>query len=150
MDENDIGTIVMTAAVDIHRNLGPGLLESVYEVVLAHTLRQQGLQVQRQVPISITYNGLRFDEGFRADIIVEGRVILELKCVEKLANGHKKQLLTYLKLSGLKLGYLFNFSAAVMRDGVVRVVNRLDCDFDPNSMKKVSRGDAENAERRQS
>ena len=82
MDENEIGTIVMTAAVDIHRNLGPGLLESVYEVVLAHTLRQHGLQVQRQVPISITYNGLRFDEGFRADIIVEGRVILELKCVE--------------------------------------------------------------------
>lgn len=107
----------------MHRDLGPGLLESVYEVLLAHRLRQAGLKVARQVPISIEFDGIRFDEGFRADIIVEDKVILELKSVESVTPAHKKQVLTYLRLTGLKLGYLLNFGAAVMKDGICRIIN---------------------------
>jgi GxxExxY protein len=103
--------------------LGPGLLESVYEVLLAHRLRQAGLQVQRQVRIPIEFDGIQFDEGFRADIIVNGKVILELKSVESIHPAHKKQVLTYLKLTGLKLGYLLNFGAPVMKDGIYRIIN---------------------------
>jgi len=95
---------------------------------LAHVLRQRGLAVKRQVPISIEYCGIRFGEGFRADIIIEGKVILELKSVEKVNNAYKKQLLTYLRLAGLKLGYLLNFGKALMKDGITRTVNRLDED----------------------
>jgi len=123
--ENEIGKQVVDAAVGIHRELGPGLLESVYEVILAHELRQRGLQVERQVPVSIEYQGIKFNEGFRADLIVEQKVIVELKCVEKLNNAHKKQLLTYLRLTGMRLGYLLNFAEALMKDGVVRTVNHL-------------------------
>jgi GxxExxY protein len=126
MEENEIGTIVLDIAFQVHRDLGPGLLETVYEVVLAHELRRQGLRVQRQVPIPIKYGNLRFDEGFRADIVVEQMLILELKCAERLNSAHKKQLLTYLRLTGIKLGYLLNFSAELMKDGVIRVVNGLD------------------------
>lgn len=104
MTENEIGKIVVDAAVSVHRDLGPGLLETVYEVVLAHVMRQHGLAVERQVPVPIEYCGIRFDEGFRADIIVENKVILELKSVQTVSNAHKKQLLTYLRLTGLKLG----------------------------------------------
>ncbi len=125
MTENEIGKQVVDAAVGIHRELGPGLLESVYEVILAHELRQRGLQVERQVPVSIEYQGIKFNEGFRADLIVEQKVIVELKCVEKLNNAHKKQLLTYLRLTGMRLGYLLNFAEALMKDGVVRTVNHL-------------------------
>ena len=128
MTENEIGKIVVDAAVLIHRDLGPGLLETVYEVVLAHVLRQRGLAVERQVPVSIRYCGIRFDEGFRADIIIENKVILELKSVQTVSNAHKKQLLTYLRLSGLKLGYLLNFAEALMKDGITRTVNKLDED----------------------
>ena len=109
MNENEIGTYIVQAAVRLHRELGPGLLESVYEVLLAHRLRQEGLQVRRQVPIPIEFDGLRFEEGFRADLIVEGKVIVELKSVENVHPAHKKQVLTYLKLTGLRLGYLLNF-----------------------------------------
>jgi len=126
MDENEIGKYVVDCAVQIHREIGPGLLETVYEVVLAHQLRQRGLQVERQVAIPIEYNGLRFDEGFRADIIVEDRVIIELKCVEKLNNAHKKQLLTYLRLTDMHLGYLLNFSESLMKNGITRTVNCLN------------------------
>ena len=125
MTENEIGKIVVNAAVSIHRDLGPGLLETVYEVVLTHVLRQRGLAVERQVPVSIRYCGIRFDEGFRADIIIENKVILELKSVQTVSNAHKKQLLTYLRLSGLKLGYLLNFAEALMKDGITRTVNKL-------------------------
>ena len=125
MTENEIGKIVVNAAVSIHRDLGPGLLETVYEVVLAHVLRQRGLAVERQVPVSIRYCGIRFDEGFRADIIIENKVILELKSVQTVSNAHKKQLLTYLRLTGLKLGYLLNFAEALMKDGITRTVNKL-------------------------
>ncbi len=125
MIENKIGNDIVDNAVQIHRALGPGLLEIVYEVVLAQELRQRGLQVERQVPIAIEYQGLKFDEGFRADLIVENKIIVELKCVEKLNNAHKKQLLTYLRLTGMRLGFLLNFSGALMRDGITRIVNRL-------------------------
>jgi len=125
MTENEIGKQIVDAAIRVHRELGPGLLETVYEVILAHELRQRGLHVERQVPVNIEYQGLKFNEGFRADIIVENKVILELKCVEKLNNAHKKQLLTDLRFTGMRLGYLLNFAEALMKDGMTRTVNRL-------------------------
>jgi len=125
MDENQIGAIVVDTAIEVHRGLGPGLLETVYEVVLADALKKRGLDVERQAKVPITYAGLAFDEGFRADIIVAHKVILELKSVEKVTNAHKKQLLTYLKLSGLKLGFLLNFGEAYLKDGITRTVNNL-------------------------
>jgi GxxExxY protein len=124
--ENEIGKIVVDAAIAVHREIGPGLLESVYEVILAHELRERGLNVERQVAVPITCRGIHFDEGFRADIIVEGKVILELKSVEAVSNAHKKQLLTYLKVTGLKLGFLLNFAEALMKDGIKRTVNGLE------------------------
>ena len=126
MTENEIGTIVVDAAVKIHMALGPGLLESVYEVVLAHELSKRGLHVERQVPIAIEYDGIRFDEGFRADIIVGKKVVLELKSVEKVTAVHKKQIQTYLRLTDCKLGYLLNFGAALMKQGITRAVNNLE------------------------
>jgi len=123
MTENEIGTIVVDCAVKLHMELGPGLLESVYEVLLAHRLEQQGLSVKRQSRISIQYDGIQFDEGFRADIIIEGKVLLELKSVERTTNVHKKQVLTYLKLTGIKLGYLLNFGEALMENGIHRILN---------------------------
>jgi len=125
MDENDIGKEVVDAAIAIHRELGPGLLETVYEVVLLHELRERGLKAERQVRVAIKCRGIRFDEGFRADIIVEGKVILELKSLERITNAHKKQLLTYLKLTGMRLGYLLNFGEAMMKSGITRTVNGL-------------------------
>jgi len=125
VDENEIGRLVVDAAIAVHKALGPGLLESVYEVILARELERQGLRSERQVPVAIEYNGVRFDEGFRADILVEGKVILELKSVETISNAHKKQLLTYLKLTGMRLGYLLNFGEALMKDGITRIVNNL-------------------------
>lgn len=123
MTENEIGSIIVDCSVKLHKDLGPGLLESVYEVLLAHSLCQAGLKVQRQVPIAIEYNGIRFDEGFRADLVVEDKVILELKSVEKISNAHKKQVLTYLKLTNKKLGFLLNFGESLMKDGIFRVLN---------------------------
>ena len=126
MQENEIGKEVVDAAVKIHQALGPGLLESVYETVLAKELEGRGLSVVRQVAVPITYEHMKFDEGFRADIIVENKVILELKSVEQLNKVHLKQLFTYLKLKELKLGYLLNFRASLMKDGITRMVNGLD------------------------
>lgn len=123
MNENEIGEIVVDCAVRLHRELGSGLLESVYEILLAHALEARGLKVSRQVPIPIMYDGVRFDEGFRADILVEGKVILELKSVESTLKVHKKQVLTYLKLSNTKLGYLLNFGETLMKDGITRLLN---------------------------
>lgn len=123
MKENDIGDIIVDTAIYIHKNLGPGLLESVYETVLAQQLEKAGLSTKRQVPIPITFEGLIFDEGFRADIIVEDKVIIELKTVELINNSHKKQLLTYMRLTELKLGYLLNFSQALMKNGITRTIN---------------------------
>jgi len=112
MNENVIGKEVVDAAVKVHRELGPGLLETIYELVLARELQGRGLRVERQVPVPIVYGGMRFEEGFRADIIVEGKVILELKSVEQSSRVHAKQVLTYLKLKGLKLGFVLNFGAS--------------------------------------
>ena len=123
MTENQIGDIIVECAIYLHRNLGPGLLESVYEATLARALAKRGLNVQRQVPVAIEFDGERFDEGFRADLIVDGKVIIELKSVEKVSAAHKKQLLTYLRLTGFKLGYLLNFGKALMKDGITRTIN---------------------------
>ena len=107
----------------IHTGLGPGLLESVYEAVLALELQRSGLMVERQVPIPIVYNGLALAEGFRADLLVERSLIIEVKSVEKLSSVHGKQLLTYLRLAKRPLGLLMNFGCATFREGVKRVVN---------------------------
>jgi len=122
-DENEIGTIVVDAAYHLHRGLGPGLLESVYEVTLARALEKRGLRVTRQVPIPFEYDGERFNEGFRADLIVESKVLIELKSVERTAPVHKKQVLTYLRLADLRLGYLLNFGSELMKDGTTRLIN---------------------------
>ncbi len=126
MNENTIAKEVVDAAVKVHSSLGPGLLESVYEVVLAKELERRGFRVERQVSIPIEYEGLRFDEGFRADIIVEGKVILELKSVEYLAKVHHKQLFTYLKLADKRLGLLLNFGADLMKEGIKRIANGME------------------------
>ena len=123
MTENDIATIVFDAAFRIHRSLGPGLLESVYEVLLAHEVKKNGLIVERQKPIAIQYDGLVFEEGFRADLIVDSGVIVELKSVDALAAVHAKQVLTQLRLSGLKLGLLINFGEAQLKNGIKRLIN---------------------------
>ncbi len=125
MTENEIAKIVVDAAIKVHRVLGPGLLESVYEIVLAHELAKRGLKVERQVSIPIEYNGLKFQEGFRADIVVEEKIIVELKSVENIQPVHKKQLLTYLRLADMRLGLLINFGSALLKDGISRVVNGL-------------------------
>ena len=124
--ENIVGTRVLGIAIEIHRELGPGLLESVYEAVLEREINQAGLGVERQVVVPITYKGQRFNEGFRADLIVEGAVLLELKSTERLVPAHRKQVQTYLRLAGLRLGYLLNFGEAVLRDGITRCVNGLE------------------------
>jgi GxxExxY protein len=125
MTENEIAKIVVDACYHIHTRLGPGLLESVYLRILEYELLKRGLRVQKQVPISFRYDEVEFDEGFRADLIVEGKLILELKSVENTAPVHKKQLLTYLKLTGLKLGLLVNFGSPLIKDGIFRLVNGL-------------------------
>jgi GxxExxY protein len=125
MTENQIGTVVVDAAIAVHRELGPGLLESVYEVVLTYELEQRGLSVRRQMPIPIQYKNMIFDEAFRADIVVDEKVIVELKSVERVSDAHKKQVQTYLRLRGCKLGFLLNFGEALMKRGITRVVNGL-------------------------
>lgn len=123
MNENEIGTIVVDEAVKIHRGLGPGLLERVYETVLAKRLEKRGLVVERQVAVPIEYEDEHFDEGFRADLIVNGLVIIELKSIEKVMPVHKKQLLTYLRLTDRKIGYLMNFGEVLMKGGISRIIN---------------------------
>jgi len=125
MHENKLGNEILGAAIHIHRQLGPGLFESVYEAVLSYELKRLGHSVQRQEPISINYRDLRIPEAFKADMIVNEMIILELKSVEKIEKIHCKQLLTYLKLSGIKLGYLINFGSLILKDGVTRLVNGL-------------------------
>ena len=132
--ENEIGRIVVDAAVKVHKGLGPGLLESVYEVVLAKQLQKRGLRVQRQIPVPIVFEDDEFDEGFRADIVVNECVVLELKSVEQLHPVHAKQVQTYLKLTGYRLGFLLNFNEALMKNGIVRCVNGLPEDPDYKSL----------------
>ena len=123
MSENEIGSIVVDTAVYLHKKLGPGLLETVYETILLRLLTKKGLHVQRQVSVPIEFEGEQFDEGFRADLFIDGKVIIELKSVEKLTPAHKKQLLTYLKLTNTKLGFILNFGAGLMKDGIARIIN---------------------------
>jgi iron complex transport system substrate-binding protein len=122
---DDITGAVIDAGVKIHRELGPGLLESVYEVVLAREVERRGWRVERQRPVRIEYDGVVFEEGFRADLLVEARVLIELKSVERLAPVHSKQLLTYLRLMHLEVGLLINFGNATLKEGLHRVVNGL-------------------------
>ncbi len=125
MTENEAAEKILDAAFLIHRDIGPGLLESVYEVILARELTQMNISVERQKPVTISYHGATFDEGFRADLIVEGKVIVELKSQEKLLPVHSKQLLTYLRMANLRLGLLINFGEALLKDGIRRVANGL-------------------------
>jgi GxxExxY protein len=124
-EHNLITGNIVNAAFQIHKQLGPGLLESVYEAVLFHELKTRGFHVERQKPISISFNEMNFDEGFLADLEVEKKVIVELKSIEKVIPTHKKQLLTYIKLSGLRVGLLINFSEYLIKNGVTRIVNGL-------------------------
>ena len=123
--ENQLSKIVLDAAFRVHTRTGPGLLETVHEVILAYELQKQGLQVQRQVPIRIRYDELVFDEGFRADLLVEDKLIVELKSVEQLIPVHSKQVLTQLRLSARQLGLLINFGEVHLKDGIERIVNGL-------------------------
>jgi GxxExxY protein len=123
MDTEQIATRVINTAFHLHRDLGPGLLESVYEAVFAMLLAEDGLRVTRQQPIPICFGGLSIDEGFRADLVVEDALLVELKSVETIHPVHAKQLLTYLRLMKLPLGLLINFGAPTFREGIKRVVN---------------------------
>jgi len=135
--ENQLSKIILDAAFKVHTKLGPGLLETVYEVVLAHELRKMELQVQRQVPIRICYDELVFDEGFRADLLVEDKVIVELKSLETLANVHSKQVLTQLRLSQRRLGLLINFGEIHLKNGIERIVNGLPQEMPPGLGYKI-------------
>ena len=123
LSENDVSGAVIDSAIRIHQALGPGLLESAYERVLAYELRKRGFHVETQVAVPLRYEDVLIEEGFRADIIVNGTVLVELKSVEKLSPVHKKQVFTYLKLTGIRLGLLINFGEALLKDGVVRIAN---------------------------
>ena len=125
MTENDIARIVVDKCYHIHVELGPGLLESVYEEILCYELRSENLRVKRQYGLPVFYKSLEMNIGFRADLIVENKVIVELKSVERIAPVHPKQLLTYLKISEMKLGLLINFNEALIKNGITRIVNRL-------------------------
>ena len=125
MTENEIARQIVDAAYHIHKRLGPGLLESVYLVILAYELRRRGLRVDIERPIPVIYESISIDVAFRADLIVEDKVIVELKSVEQIAPVHKKQLLTYLRLADMRLGLLINFGAPVIKEGITRIVNGL-------------------------
>lgn len=126
MTENEIGKVIVDTALAVHRELGPGLLESVYEIALAYELEQRGLSVKGQLPISIHYKQMRFDDAFRADLVIHDKVIVELKSVEQVSQAHKKQLLTYLRLTGCRLGFLLNFGEALMKKGITRTANGIE------------------------
>ncbi len=123
MHENEIAKQIVDAAYKIHKATGPGLLESAYQAMLVYELKQRGLRIEVECPVPIIYDAVQLDAGFRADIIVEGKVIVELKSVEHVADVHKKQLLTYLKLMDLRLGLLINFGEELIKDGITRIIN---------------------------
>lgn len=125
MTENELSKIIVNTAYQIHYELGPGLLESVYEEIMFYELCEQGLKVERQKEIPVIWDDLKMNVGFRADLIVENKVIIELKSVEAIALVHPKQLLTYLKLTNLKLGLLINFNEPLIKKGITRIVNNL-------------------------
>ena len=123
MTESEVAKQIVDAAYRVHTSLGPGLLESAYEAVLAHELEKRGLRTARQQAIPIVYQGTRIEMGFRADLIVEDSVIVEIKSVEAIAPVHKKQLLTHLRLADKRLGLLINFNVALIKDGITRIAN---------------------------
>jgi GxxExxY protein len=125
MSENEIAKIVVDAAFKVHTTLGPGLLESAYQKVMVYELRRRGLRVEPELPIDIVYEELVVKEAFSADLVVEGKVIVELKSVEQVIPVHKKQLLTYLKLTDKHLGLLINFNVVLIKDGITRIVHNL-------------------------
>ncbi len=125
MSENEIGRIIVDVAFKIHTTLGPGLLESVYERVMAYELEKRGLQVVRQQPVPIVWETIHLEEGFRADLLVENLVMVELKSIEAIAPVHKKQLLTHLRLANKRLGFLINFNVELIKEGISRIVNGL-------------------------
>jgi len=120
---NGLTEQIIGAAIEVHRALGPGLLESAYEACLAYELQERGLKVERQVPLPVVYKGVRIDCGYRLDLVVENAVVVEIKAVDSLAPVHQAQLLSYLKLSGYKVGLLINFNVKVLRDGIRRLVS---------------------------
>ena len=122
LHEKNLTEQIIGAAIEVHRHLGPGLLESAYEECLCRELELRGLSFERQKPLPLEYKGIKLDCGYRIDIVVENKVILELKCVDAIAPVHEAQLLTYLRLSGLKVGLILNFYVAVMKDGIKRLV----------------------------
>ena len=125
MNENEISKIIVNVSYKIHVRLGPGLLESVYEAILYHELIKEGLKVERQKPIPVIWDGIHLDIGFSSDLIVEDKVIIEIKSVEKISNVHLKQLLTYIRITDLKLGLRINFNEALIKNGIKRVVHGL-------------------------
>ena len=125
MTENELSKIIVNACFQIHKELGPGLFESVYEECLYFELIHQGLHVERQKELPVVYKGIKMEVGFRTDLIVEHKVIVEIKSVELIAPVHQKQVLTYLRLTGSKLGLLVNFNEALIKDGIQRIVNNL-------------------------
>ena len=125
MTENELSKIIVDVAYKVHTRLGPGLLESVYEEILYFEFTKLGLKVERQKGIPVIWDELKMELGFRADLIIENKVIIELKSVEIIAPVHPKQLLTYLKITGIKLGLLINFNEALIKDGITRIVNNL-------------------------
>ncbi|MDR7372792.1 GxxExxY protein [Flavobacterium aquidurense] len=125
MTENEISSIVVDVCYRIHVKLGPGLLESVYEAILYHELVKRGLNIERQKPLPVIWDGIALDIGFRADLIVENKVILEIKSVEQIIEIHGKQVLTYLKITKMKLGLLINFNVPIIKLGIKRVVSNL-------------------------
>lgn len=138
--ENDISYLVRKAAYTIHTALGPGLLESVCETLMSHELRKLGLGVQTQVALPVVYDGLRLENGFRLDLLVENKVVVELKSVEVLLGVHHMQLLTYLKLSGHKLGLLINFNVPLIKNGIFRKVNGLEEQSAPSAQTSAPSG----------
>ena len=125
MTHNQLSEAIIGVAISIHRHLGPGLLENVYKKILAYELRKRGHQVEEEVPIPVVWDGQLMDVGFRADLIVDGLVVVELKSIDAIATVYKKILLTYLRLSDKRLGLILNFGAEVLRDGISRTVNGL-------------------------
>ena len=123
MDINKLSNRIIGAAIEVHKTLGPGLLESTYEQCLCHELHLRSLSFERQKELPVVYKELKLDCGYRLDIVVENEIILELKSCEKIEPIHKAQLLTYLKLSGISLGLILNFNAVIMREGIMRIVN---------------------------
>ena len=123
MNYNELSSAVLEVAIEVHRRLGPGLLESVYQTILAHELTKRGFKVIKEEPIPLIWDNLRFDVGFRADLIVNDLLLIELKSVEQLAPVHKKLVLTYLRITGKKLGLLINFGDETLKDGITRIVN---------------------------